>query len=77
MILPRPLITAPAAFLSILTGVVVAVLTFTHATIGTLAPGLPQVIQDLNVGIIALAANIVVLVVASALTHRMRVAAAV
>jgi solute:Na+ symporter, SSS family len=77
-VLPRPLITAPAAFLSILTGVVAAaILTFTHTTIGTLAPGLPQGIQDLNVGIIALAANVIVLVVVSALTHRMRTAEAV
>ena len=54
-----------------MTGVVVAsVLTFTHATIGSLIPGLPEVIRDLNVGIIALAANVAVLVVVSAVTQR-------
>ncbi len=76
-IMPRPLVTAPAAFLGILTGVVVAaILTFTHTTIGQFAPGLPEAIRDLNIGIIALAANIVVLVVVSALTRRLGVAAA-
>lgn len=77
-ILPRPFVTTPAAFLSILVGVVIAaILTFTHASIGGWAPGLPQAIQDLNVGIVALIANIVVLVVVSALTQRMHVAEAV
>ncbi|MGH7081223.1 MAG: sodium:solute symporter family protein [Acetobacteraceae bacterium] len=74
-VLPRPRVTAPAAFLSILTGVVIAaILTFTHTEIGHLAPGLPEAIRDLNVGIIALVANIIVLVVVSALTQRMRAA---
>ena len=69
--------TAAGAFAGILTGVVVAtLLTFTHTTIGTLLPGLPGVIRDLNVGIIALAANVIVLVVVSALTGGFRAAAA-
>ena len=55
--------------------VVAAVLTFTHATIGTLIPGLPQAIQDINVGIIALVANIVVLVVVSAVSRPRAVSA--
>jgi SSS family solute:Na+ symporter len=64
-------VTPAGAFAGILTGVVVAsVLTFTHATIGSLIPGLPEVIRDLNVGIIALAANVAVLVVVSAVTQR-------
>ena len=63
-------VTAAGAFTGILAGVVVAtVLTFTHATIGSLVPGLPEVIRDLNVGIIALGVNVVVLVVVSALTR--------
>jgi len=63
-------VTAAGAFAGILAGVVVTtVLTFTHATIGNLAPGLPEVIRDLNVGIIALGVNVVVLVVVSALTR--------
>ena len=63
-------VTAPGAFSGILAGVVVAtVLTFTHATIGGLVPGLPEVIRDLNVGIIALGVNVVVLLLVSALTR--------
>jgi len=58
------------AFAGILVGAVVAaVLSFTHATIGSLFPALPQAIRDLNVGIIALAANIVAMVVVSAVTR--------
>ena len=75
-LMPRNPVSAAGAFAGILTGVVVAtILTFTHATVGTLMPGLPEAIRDLNVGIIALAANIVVLIVVSALT-RTRVAPA-
>ncbi|HET8995043.1 MAG TPA: sodium:solute symporter family protein, partial [Acetobacteraceae bacterium] len=69
-LLPRNPVTAAGAFAGILTGVVVAaILTFTHATIGTLIPGVPEVVRDLNVGIIALIANIVVLAVVSAITR--------
>jgi hypothetical protein len=42
---------------------------FTHATVGSLFPALPQAIRDLNVGIIALAANIVAMVVVSSMTR--------
>ena len=49
--------------------VVAPVLSFTHATIGSLFPALPEAIRDLNVGIIALAANIVALVVVSAVSR--------
>ncbi len=64
--------TREGAFAGILAGVAVAtVLTFTHTTIGSVFPGLPEAVRDLNVGIIALAANVVVLAVASAATrHR-------
>lgn len=63
-------VTAVGAFAGILAGVVVAtVLTFTHTTIGSLVPRLPEVIRDLNVGIIALGVNVVVLLVVSALTR--------
>jgi solute:Na+ symporter, SSS family len=64
-------VTPTGAFCGILAGVVVAtILTFTHTTIGSLLPGLPEVIRDLNVGIIALAANVVVLLAVSAATRR-------
>jgi solute:Na+ symporter, SSS family len=55
--------------------VVAAVFSFTHATIGSLFPALPEAIRDLNVGIIALAANIVAMVVVSAVSKPRAVAA--
>ena len=75
--MPRNPATAAGAFAGILVGAAVAaVLTFTHATIGSLFPALPQAIRDLNVGIIALAANIVALVVVSAVSRPRAVSAA-
>jgi solute:Na+ symporter, SSS family len=68
--------TPAGAFAGILVGAVVAaVLSFTHATIGSLFPALPQAIRDLNVGIIALAANIVALVAVSAVSRPRTVSA--
>jgi SSS family solute:Na+ symporter len=68
--MPRNPMTPAGAFAGILVGAVVAaVLSFTHATVGSLFPALPQAIRDLNVGIIALAANIVAMVVVSAVTR--------
>jgi hypothetical protein len=61
-LMPRNPTTPAGAFAGIL---VAAVLSFTHATVGSLFPALPQAIRDLNVGIIALAANIVAMVVVS------------
>ncbi len=75
-LMPRNPVTAAGAFAGILTGVVVAtILTFTHATIGSLVPGLPETIRDLNVGIIALVANVVVLIAVSAVTRQRAVPA--
>jgi solute:Na+ symporter, SSS family len=69
-LMPRNPTTPAGAFAAILVGAVVAaVLSFTHATIGSLFPALPQAIRDLNVGIIALAANIVAMVVVSSVTR--------
>jgi SSS family solute:Na+ symporter len=68
-LMPRNPTTPAGAFAGILVGAIVAaVLSFTHATVGSLFPALPQAIRDLNVGIIALAANIVVMVVVSLVT---------
>ena len=54
-LMPRNPATPAGAFAGILVGAVVAaVLSFTHATIGSLFPALPEAIRDLNVGIIAL-----------------------
>ncbi len=70
-LLPRSRATKEGAFAGVLVGVAVAAwLTFTHATLGTLLPFLPQWVKDLNVGIVALVLNVVVLVVVSAATGR-------
>ena len=69
-LMPRNPMTPAGAFAGILVGAVVAaVLSFTHATIGSLFPALPQAIRDLNVGIIALVANLVAMVVVSSVTR--------
>jgi solute:Na+ symporter, SSS family len=69
-LMPRNPTTPAGAFTGILVGAIVAaVLSFTHATVGTLFPALPQAIRDLNVGIIALAANIVAMAVVSSATR--------
>jgi solute:Na+ symporter, SSS family len=59
-------VTKQGAFAGIIAGVVtVAYITLSGSSIGTLFPSLPQAVQDLNVGIIALIVNIVVTVVVS------------
>jgi SSS family solute:Na+ symporter len=69
-LMPRNPTTTAGACAGILTGVVVtSLLTFTKTTIGSLFPALPEVVRDLNVGIVALVANIVVLIVVSAMTR--------
>jgi solute:Na+ symporter, SSS family len=60
-------VTREGAAAGIVAGVAtVAAISFSHATIGTLLPALPVQIKELNAGFIALAVNIVVLVVVSA-----------
>jgi solute:Na+ symporter, SSS family len=69
-LMPRNPVTPAGAFVGILVGAVVAaVLSFSHATIGSLFPALPEAIRDLNVGIIALTANILAMVVVSSVTR--------
>jgi SSS family solute:Na+ symporter len=69
-LMPRNPATAAGVFAGILVGVVItAILTFTKTTVGSVFPGLPETIRDLNVGIIALVANVVVMVVVSAVTR--------
>jgi SSS family solute:Na+ symporter len=69
-LLAREYVTKEGAFSGILAGVAVAAwLTFTHSSLGTLLPGLPQPVQDLNVGVVALAVNVAVLVAVSAATR--------
>ncbi|GAB2725383.1 sodium:solute symporter family protein [Kitasatospora kifunensis] len=66
----RRLITKQGAGAGIVAGVAtVAAVTLTNSTVGKLLPGLPQSVKDLNVGVIALAVNLVVLFAVSVLTR--------
>ena len=63
-------VTKQGAFAGIVAGVaVVAATTLTHATVAQLMPFLPEKLKDINIGLIALALNVVVLFVVSALTQ--------
>jgi solute:Na+ symporter, SSS family len=74
-LLPRNPVTKEGAFAGICVGVAtVATISLSHTTIATLFPSLPAMLQDLNVGIIALLLNIVALGVVSALTRRKKIA---
>lgn len=60
-------ITREGAAAGIVAGVAtVAAISLSHVTIGTLFPALPALIKELNVGLIALAVNVAVLVIVSA-----------
>lgn len=73
----RPWVTPIGAIAGICCGeVVVGWLTFTKATVASTFPWLPAAWHDVNVGIIALVANVLVLVVVSALTASRRPAVA-
>jgi solute:Na+ symporter, SSS family len=68
--MPNNFVTKYGAAAGIVVGVaVVAYVTITETTIGTLFPFLPQVVQDINVGVIALFANVVVMTVVSLATR--------
>lgn len=72
----RPRATTAGAFAGIVAGeATVAYLTMSGASVATLAPWAPQVVKDLNVGIVALAVNAVVMVAVSAATRRTAAAA--
>ena len=59
---PRRLISAGAAMAGIVAGeLTVAAITISGSSIASLLPAAPQVVKDLNVGIVALIANVVVL----------------
>jgi SSS family solute:Na+ symporter len=69
-LMPNNFVTKYGAGAGILVGVLlVAYITITGSTIGTLFPFLPQAVQDINVGIIALLANVAVMVVVSLATR--------
>ena len=66
----RKWVTKQGAFAGIVAGVaVVAYTTLTHASIGQWFPFLPDKLKDVNIGLVALALNVVVLVAVSAVTH--------
>ncbi|MET3293156.1 UNVERIFIED_CONTAM: SSS family solute:Na+ symporter [Brevibacillus sp. OAP136] len=67
--LKQNFITKQGAAAGMICGVItVAYITVTGTTVATLFPTLPRVVQDLNVGIVALGVNVVVMVVVSLLT---------
>jgi SSS family solute:Na+ symporter len=69
----RPRVSAAAAFAGIAAGeATVAMLSLTSASVATLLPAAPQVLKDLNVGIVALCVNVVVMT-AVATVSRLRV----
>jgi SSS family solute:Na+ symporter len=68
-----PLATRAGAFAGIIAGeVTVAYLTITNSTVATLFPTWPEVIRDLNVGIVAMVVNVVALVGVSVVTRSSR-----
>lgn len=70
-LMERNPVTREGAIAGILVGeATVALISLGHVTFDTLFPALPQWFRDLNVGIVALAANLVVMVVVSAVTQR-------
>jgi len=72
----RPRATAPGAMAGILTGVtVVAAVQLSGTTLPKLFPGWPAAITDLNIGVVALALNVVVMLAVSTITRRVRAAA--
>jgi SSS family solute:Na+ symporter len=64
-------VTRPAAFASIVVGeATVAWVSLTKGSVASLFPFLPDALKDLNVGIIALAFNLVTLLIVTLLTRR-------
>jgi SSS family solute:Na+ symporter len=69
-LMPNNFVTKYGAAAGIAAGVAtVAYITITGTTIGTLFPFLPQWVQDINVGVIALLINVVVMAVVSLATR--------
>jgi SSS family solute:Na+ symporter len=67
----RPLVSTRSAFAGILAGVLtVAFVTLTGSTVASLVPAAPQLIKDLNVGVVALMVNVVVMTLVALVTPR-------
>ncbi len=61
-------LTSAGVFAGIVVGIAtVAATSLTHTTMASLFPGLPEALRDLNLGIVALALNILTLAVVSAI----------
>jgi solute:Na+ symporter, SSS family len=70
-LLPHNSLSKAGALAGIVVGVAtVAAITLTHSTVATLFPGLPEVLRDLNVGIVALVLNVAATVAVGAATRR-------
>ncbi|NHM30693.1 sodium:solute symporter family protein [Neobacillus terrae] len=64
-------VTKQGAMVGIIVGeLTVLYVTITSSTVGTLFPSLPQMVKDLNVGIIALILNIVAMTIVSVVTQK-------
>ena len=67
---PHNRATKQGAFCGILAGVaVVAITTTMHLSVGQLMPFLPDMLKDVNIGFVALAVNIIVFALVSAVTQ--------
>ncbi|MFJ1749526.1 sodium:solute symporter [Streptomyces sp. NPDC088116] len=66
----RRIVTKQGAAAGIVVGVItVALVTITGVSVGSLLPGLPQAVKDLNVGVVALVLNVLVMTAVSAATR--------
>jgi SSS family solute:Na+ symporter len=64
-------VSTRSAFAGILAGVLtVAFVTLTGSTVASLVPSAPQLIKDLNVGVVALMVNVVVMTLVALVTPR-------
>ncbi|MFE5429171.1 sodium:solute symporter [Peribacillus simplex] len=67
----KPLLTTQGSFAGIVTGItIVSYLTFTGTTIGSLFPSFPQVLKDINIGLIALMINVIVSLAVSLIQNK-------
>jgi solute:Na+ symporter, SSS family len=67
----RPLVSTAGAFSGIVAGeLTVAYLSLSGSSVATLLPSAPQMVKDLNVGIVALVVNVAVLALVSLATRR-------
>ncbi len=72
---PRPLFTAGGAFAGVVAGVAVVVaMTLAGRTPAAIAPFLPRAVLDLNVGVVALAANVSLAAAVTRITRAARIA---